>query len=72
MCVWRRVAAAKPDPDPSGVMFDISLSGPGNSGTVTHPPLSLTAAKELWIFWYGEEPNLTSLVSSELLKHSGK
>lgn len=72
LCVWRRVAATKPDPDPSANMFDMSLTAPGNSGTVTHPPLSLTAAKELWIFWYGEEPNLSNLVAAELLKSSGK
>lgn len=72
LCVWRRVAAPKPDPDPSGGLFDISLSGPGNTGAVTHPPLSLTAAKELWIFWYGEEPDLSNLVAPELLKSSGK
>lgn len=71
LCVWRRVAAPKPDPDPSGNLYDISLSGPG-TGTVTHPPLSLSAAKELWIFWYGEEPDLSDLVSPELLKSSGK
>lgn len=71
LCVWRRVAAPKPDPDPSGNIYDISLTGPG-TGTVTHPPLSLSAAKELWIFWYGEEPDLSDLVSPELLKSSGK
>ena len=70
--MWRRVASQpKNDLDQSGVggMFDISLGGSG--GTLTHPPLSLTAAKEMWIFWYGEEPDLTDLVSPELLKSSG-
>ncbi|ETN66454.1 hypothetical protein AND_001759 [Anopheles darlingi] len=75
LCVWRRVAAPKPkpklDPDPSS-MFDMSIPGTGNSGSVLHPPLSLTAAKELWIFWYGEEPDLTELVAPELLNSSGK
>ena len=72
LCVWRRVASQpKNDLDQSGVggMFDISLGGSG--GTLTHPPLSLTAAKEMWIFWYGEEPDLSDLVSPELLKSSG-
>lgn len=68
LCVWRRVAAPKPDLEPSGFL-ELSLQQPT---TVTHPPLSLTAAKELWIFWYGEEPDLTDLVSPELLKSSGK
>lgn len=68
LCVWRRVAAPKPDPDPAGFL-ELSLQQPTS---VTHPPLSLTAAKELWIFWYGEEPDLTELVAPELLKSSGK
>lgn len=72
LCVWRRVAAPKPEPDQPGNLFEISLSGTGNSGSVVHPPLSLTAAKELWIFWYGEEPDLTDLLAPELLKSSGK
>lgn len=50
-------------------MFDLSQMG---CTSVIHPPLSLTAAKELWIFWYGEEPDLTDLVSPELLKSPGK
>ena len=71
LCVWRRVAAPKPEPDPTG-LFDMNISVTGTSGSVTHPPLSLTAAKELWIFWYGEETDLTDLVAPELLKSSGK
>ncbi|XP_063699092.1 mediator of RNA polymerase II transcription subunit 13 isoform X2 [Culicoides brevitarsis] len=66
LCVWRRVAAPKPDPDPANFL-ELSLQQPTS---VTHPPLSLTAAKELWIFWYGEEPDLTDLVAPELLKSS--
>ncbi len=66
------MAAPKPEPDQPGNLFEISLSGTGNSGSVVHPPLSLTAAKELWIFWYGEEPDLTDLLAPELLKSSGK
>lgn len=71
LCVWRRVAAPKPEPD-LGLFDNISLSGPGSGQAVTHPPLALTAAKELWIFWYGEEPNLTDLIAPELLKSPGK
>lgn len=71
LCVWRRVATAAPPPvDPGGGaggangMFDnITLPAP----PVKHPPLSLHAAKELWIFWYGEEPDLSGLVSPVLL-----
>ena len=76
LCVWRRVATKKTikvDPDPSGNYFDISLPATGASvQSVTYPSLSLTAAKELWIFWYGEEPDLTELISSELLNSTGK
>ncbi|XP_055601869.1 mediator of RNA polymerase II transcription subunit 13 isoform X2 [Uranotaenia lowii] len=69
LCVWRRVAAPKPaEQDPN--VFEMSIPGPVTGGTVIHPPLSLTAAKELWIFWYGEEPDLTDLVDPELLKSS--
>lgn len=70
LCVWRRVAAPKPEPDLSTNMFDIGLSV--NGGSVTHPPLSMTAAKELWLFYYGEEPDLTGILSPELLKSPGK
>lgn len=71
LCVWRRVSQHKNDLDQTGGlgMFDISQVG---CPSVIHPPLSLTAAKELWIFWYGEEPDLTDLVSPELLKSPGK
>lgn len=69
LCVWRRVSQHKNDLDQTGGlgMFDISQIGT----SVIHPPLSLTAAKELWIFWYGEEPDLTDLVSPELLRSPG-
>lgn len=36
------------------------------------PPLSLHAAKELWIFWYGEEPDLSNIVAPELLGSGGE
>lgn len=58
LCVWRRVASIRND------IYDTT--------SVVHPPLSLTAAKELWIFWYGEEPDLSDLVVPELLKANGK
>ena len=65
LCVWRRVAAA-PSTGGSGPggggMFDLGIAP-----SPAPPPLSLTAAKELWIFWYGEEPDLSGLVSPELI-----
>ncbi|CAH4037111.1 unnamed protein product [Pieris brassicae] len=57
LCVWRRVPAPQP--------LDLDMSTPAP------PPLSLRASKELWIFWYGEEPDLTGLVASELLESQG-
>lgn len=38
-----------------------SNSSPNNGPTLSGP-------KELWIFWYGEEPDLSSLVHARLLK----
>ncbi|EDW79310.2 uncharacterized protein Dwil_GK13446 [Drosophila willistoni] len=63
LCVWRRVQSTKQDnTDPNALNFEITTS------TKVHPPLSLAAAKELWIFWYGEEPDLSDLVDAELLR----
>lgn len=58
LCVWRRVSA----PQTSSNLYDLGLSAPAQP-----PPLSLAAAKELWIFWYGEEPDLADLVTPELI-----
>jgi len=67
LCVWRRVQSTKTDnADPNALTFEITTS------TKVHPPLSLAAAKELWIFWYGEEPDLTELVDAELLRVAGE
>ena len=66
LCVWRRVQSTKQDnSDPNALPFEISSSK-------VHPPLSLAAAKELWIFWYGEEPDLSGLVDADLLRVAGK
>lgn len=40
--------------------------------TITYPPLSLKTSKELWIFWYGEEPEWSDLLVPELVKNTGK
>lgn len=67
LCVWRRVQSTKTDnADPNALTFEMTTS------TKVHPPLSLAAAKELWIFWYGEEPDLSELVDAELLRVAGK
>ncbi|KAL0842457.1 hypothetical protein ABMA28_014554 [Loxostege sticticalis] len=57
LCVWRRVPAPQPPPD--NIYETVPPAPP--------PPLSLRAAKELWIFWYGEEPDLNGLVAPELI-----
>uniref|UniRef100_T1H246 Mediator of RNA polymerase II transcription subunit 13 n=1 Tax=Megaselia scalaris TaxID=36166 RepID=T1H246_MEGSC len=69
LCVWRRVESPRQEPDPNstGGIFD-SIT----NTTTVHPPLSLTAAKELWIFWYGEEPELSGAVDSQLLKQGAR
>ncbi|XP_050559233.1 mediator of RNA polymerase II transcription subunit 13 isoform X6 [Spodoptera frugiperda] len=59
LCVWRRV----PAPPPPDNIYEMSTPVP--------PPLSLRAAKELWIFWYGEEPDLNGLVAPELIASQG-
>ncbi|XP_063620662.1 mediator of RNA polymerase II transcription subunit 13 [Cydia splendana] len=60
LCVWRRV----PAPQPQDIY---EMSAP----PAPPPPLSLRAAKELWIFWYGEEPDLNGLVAPELIAGQG-
>lgn len=82
LCVWRRVATQQPASatgphsanqgagglfDPIGLPPGLGGPGPAASNQNQHPPLSLHAAKELWIFWYGEEPDLSGLVSPELI-----
>jgi mediator of RNA polymerase II transcription subunit 13 len=53
LCVWRRVPTPR-----STDMFE--------PGPPPPPPLSLSTSKELWIFWYGEEPDLGVLIAPEL------
>ena len=82
LCVWRRVATQQPASatgphsanqaagglfDPIGLPPGLGGPGPAASNQNQHPPLSLHAAKELLIFWYGEEPDLSGLVSPELI-----
>ncbi|CAH0722031.1 unnamed protein product, partial [Brenthis ino] len=42
-----------------------------DTGMPAPPPLSLRASKELWIFWYGEEPDLNGVVAPELIASQG-
>jgi mediator of RNA polymerase II transcription subunit 13 len=52
LCVWRRVKSGTQSPDPTTA----------SRATDSHQ----TFAKELWVFWYGEEPALADLVHNEL------
>lgn len=65
LSVWRRIPTKKNDPYQSH-MFDHRMPN-----TITYPPLSLKTSKELWIFWYGEEPDWSELLVPELLKNTG-
>lgn len=67
LSVWRRVANKS-----SIDAFQTGLYEPRPPNSVMHPPLSLRTAKELWIFWYGEEPDLHELLVPELLRASGE
>ncbi|XP_066252253.1 mediator of RNA polymerase II transcription subunit 13 isoform X2 [Euwallacea similis] len=58
LCVWRRVSGGPSRPPPDAFEPPPPPAQP--------PPLSLASAKELWIFWYGEEPDLNELVAPEL------
>lgn len=66
LSVWRRIPTKKNDPYQNH-MFDNRTSN-----TITYPPLSLKTSKELWIFWYGEEPDWSELLVPELVKNTGK
>lgn len=66
LSVWRRIPTKKNDPYQSH-MFEHRTSN-----TITYPPLSLKTSKELWIFWYGEEPDWSELLVPELVKNTGK
>lgn len=62
LCVWRRVAPKKMD------TFPASLYDSRAQNSVTYPPLSLKTCKELWIFWYNDEPDLSEVIVPELMK----
>lgn len=68
LCVWRRVSATTQQPNSAAAAASANIFDSLNAiaPSPAPPPLSLQAAKELWIFWYGEEPELSGLVSPEL------
>ncbi|XP_065211027.1 mediator of RNA polymerase II transcription subunit 13 isoform X3 [Planococcus citri] len=70
LCVWRRIGSPPnsqtPGVPPGGPLFD-PLAGLTTMAAPVAPTLSLTVAKELWIFWYGDEPSFSNVISPELL-----
>ncbi|GFU53337.1 mediator of RNA polymerase II transcription subunit 13 [Trichonephila clavipes] len=56
LCVWRRVASQGHEQHRHNLQD-------GNQ---------LNYKKELWVFWYGEEPDFTGLVSPDLIKTAGR
>lgn len=78
LCVWRRTWRSQPRHVPSpplGGSLDQNTPPPGHMHQQQSPQQQNTqrphlkhSPKELWVFWYGDEPNLTALVSPELTK----
>lgn len=62
LCVWRRIAVNRTDHHSGGAGGVIGGRGSSSSA----PPDHNNFQKELWIFWYGQDPDLTDLLSSEL------
>jgi hypothetical protein len=79
LCVWRRIPSASSASSPGGSSafppsFPSGFPNPqcstqqGSNGLST-----LSGAKELWIFWYGDtSPDLSSLVVPEILNMDGE
>jgi len=65
LAVWRRVSL--PPANSQQTSLDPLVPAPPTPVPALPPALSLKASKELWIFWYGEEPDLTGLISPQLL-----
>lgn len=65
LSVWRRIPSKKNE------MYQNHMYDHRLPNTVTYPPLSLKTAKELWIFWYGDEPEWNEILVPELMKNSG-
>lgn len=56
LCVWRRVRSSQ----------EVRHPPPPSSSSST--PDYICYEKELWIFWYGDEPDLSELVTGNYLK----
>ena len=83
LCVWRRIpstSASSPSAGNGGFPPQFGGAFPGQPGSTPSSSSSntttglhtLSGAKELWIFWYGDtSPDLTNLVVPELLNQEG-
>ncbi|XP_006818142.1 mediator of RNA polymerase II transcription subunit 13-like, partial [Saccoglossus kowalevskii] len=54
LSVWRKVPGVIPDPN-------IETPPPGASNRS-----ELSRTRELWVYWYGEEPDFTDIIADEL------
>ena len=69
LSVWRRVQHAKsppaPPPPPS-----LEPGAPPPPPPPPAAPPTVTTYKELWIFWYGDEPELSNIIVPQLFNRS--
>ena len=63
LSVWRRVQHAKSPPAAPPPSLDPGAPPPPPPPAA---PPTVTTYKELWIFWYGDEPDLSSIISPQL------
>lgn len=64
LCVWRRTWRVPQEPMPT--TQHQAQQQHQHRHSLRHSP------KELWVFWYGDDPDLTNLLAPELLKSGGK
>ncbi|XP_063605195.1 mediator of RNA polymerase II transcription subunit 13-like [Penaeus indicus] len=64
LCVWRRTWRVPQEPMPT--TQHQAQQQHQHRHSLRHSP------KELWVFWYGDDPDLTNLLAPELLKSGGE
>ncbi|KAF2362140.1 hypothetical protein FHG87_007104 [Trinorchestia longiramus] len=70
LCVWRRSWRRPPvltDPLLDSALPPSNTTSPPNNSPRNQTSLK-HSSKQLWVFWYGEEPDLSNLVAPELSK----
>ena len=68
LSVWRRVQHAKYSPEPPPPP-SLDPGAPPLPPPPAAPP-TVTTYKELWIFWYGDEPELSNIIVPQLFNSS--